>query len=230
MPLWQGSLPARGGVVGNGPRMDAAVQDRQRPDIAAGDAAARAGRIIVVRHGRPSLDREAGPRLDWRAYRDWWAKYEDCSLAEGQGAPDDLKKAAQGDPIFLSSMRPRAMETARLIAAGRPVRHDPVFNEAPLPPPQWDSHRYLPKNWNKLARLAWLMGHHGGEEPSHETKRRAGRAADVLMQEASGGRDVVLAAHGWFNRMLRPHLLRRGWKCVRDGGDSYWSFRVYEKR
>jgi broad specificity phosphatase PhoE len=204
--------------------MDAAVQETQRPDTAV-----RAGRIIVVRHGRPALDREAGPRLDWRAYRDWWAKYEASSLAEGQKAPDELKKLAAGAVLF-SSMRPRAMETAAMIAGGRDVKSDAIFNEAPLPPPQWDSHRYLPKNWNKLARLAWLMGHHGGEEKASATRQRAAKAAQVLAETAGAGKDVVLAAHGWFNRMMRPHLLSRGWKCVKDGGDAYWSFRIYEKR
>jgi hypothetical protein len=28
--------------------------------------------------------------------------------------------------------------------------------------------------------------------------------------------------------MLRPALQRRGWVCVRDGGDWYWSWRRYE--
>lgn len=205
--------------------MDAAVQNTQRPETAT-----RAGRIIVVRHGKPALNREAGPRLHWRDYSEWWAKYEAGSLEAGQVAPADLKKHAAGDPIFFSSMRPRSMETAKLIAGARDVQHDAVFNEAPLPPPRWDSRRYLPKTWNKLARLAWMMGHHGGEEPLAETHRRAARAADVLAQAASGGRDVVLAAHGWFNRMLRPHLKRRGWRCIRDGGDAYWSYRIYEKR
>ena len=57
----------------------------------------------------------------------------------------------------------------------------------------------------------------------------AHRAAQKL-HEASVDTKVYLAAHGWFNRMLRPELKKLGWKCVRDGGDSYWSFRVYEYR
>ena len=50
------------------------------------------------------------------------------------------------------------------------------------------------------------------------------------MAKAGEGRDVVLAAHGWFNRMLRPELKKRGWTCVHDGGDKYWSYRIYQKR
>ncbi|MDZ4762352.1 MAG: histidine phosphatase family protein [Alphaproteobacteria bacterium] len=192
--------------------------------------AARPGRIIIVRHGRPALDREAGPRLDWRAYRDWWAKYEGGSLAQGQAPPGELARQAENAMVF-SSMRPRATETAAMLSPGRKVTSDPVFNEAPLPPPQWSPRRrYLPKTWNKIARLAWLLGHDGGEEPATQTRRRAEAAADLLIEAACGGCDVVLAAHGWFNRMLRSPLVRRGWKCVRDGGDAYWSWRIYERR
>ncbi len=207
--------------------MDAAVKETAQPR-----RAGRPGRIIVVRHGRPALDREAGPRLDWRAYRDWWAKYEVGSLAAGQTPPAELTRHVKPDARLFSSARPRAAETAALIACGREVKPDPIFNEAPLPPPNWsERRRYLPKTWNKLARLAWLLGHHHeGEEHVSETRRRAVRAAAALIETAEEGGDVVLAAHGWFNRMLRRPLARRGWVCVRDGGDAYWSFRIYEKR
>jgi broad specificity phosphatase PhoE len=201
-----------------------------RPDGAEEDGldrGVRPGRIIVVRHGRPALDRNLGPPLDWKAYRDWWARYEAGSLADGQRCPDELRRVA-GSAVILSSVRPRAMETASLIAPGRGVRAHAIFNEAPLPPPEWsDRHRYLPKTWNKIARLAWLLGHSGGQESAVETRQRAGEAARLLIDEARAGTDVVLAAHGWFNRMLRRPLARHGWRCVRDGGDSYWSYRVY---
>ena len=67
-----------------------------------------------------------------------------------------------------------------------------------------------PKNWNKWARLLWMMGHSGGEEHVRDARRRAAKAAEVLVARAGEGQDVVLAAHGWFNRMLRPELKKRG--------------------
>ena len=45
---------------------------------------------------------------------------------------------------------------------------------------------------------------------------------------ARGRKVVVLCGHGWFNRMTRKILRRRGWQCVYDGGDSYWAWRRYE--
>ena len=215
-----------GGSFGLGPSrtMDAAVTHADRLS-----KTVRPGRIIVVRHGRPVLNRNEGPHLDWKSYRDWWSRYEQSPLAEEQKCSEALMREIPDDAIMLSSVRPRAMQTAKHLAQGKDVTHHDLFNEAPLPPPRWKS-RHLPKTWNKIARLAWLFGHHDGDEHVRDAQERAGKAADVLIERAGEGRDVVLAAHGWFNRMLRPHLRKRGWTCVHDGGDKYWSYRIYEKK
>lgn len=206
--------------------MDAVVKSQERTE-----KAGTPGRIIIVRHGRPVVIPKEGPPMGWRDYKDWWAKYELSSLKEGQTCPDALLKEIADDAIIMSSARKRAIETAGHLGRGREVKHDAMFNEAPLPPPRMRG-TMRPKNWNKIARLLWMMGHAGGEEHVRDAKRRAARAAEELIRvaETSGGRDVVLAAHGWFNRMLRPNLKRRGWANVHDGGDKYWSFRIYQKR
>ena len=187
------------------------------------------GPIVISRHGKPVLDRTAGPRLDWRQYKDWWARYEESPLAEGQVAPPGLMEAVRDADIVLASARIRAQETAARAAPHLTARHDPVFNEAPLPPPMLPRVRYLPKTWNILARAAWLSGHALDGENVVQARLRAMDAARML-HEASEDAKVYLAAHGWFNRMLRPQLKKLGWTCVYDGGDAYWSFRIYEYR
>jgi broad specificity phosphatase PhoE len=91
------------------------------------------------------------------------------------------------------------------------AEHDPVFNEAPLPPPMLPRVRYLPKTWNILARAAWLNGHALDGESVVQARLRAMDAAQKL-HEASEDAKVYLAAHGWFNRMLRPELKKLGWE------------------
>lgn len=209
---------------------DPDTETRPVPDKAAGrGTSSRRGPIIISRHGRPALDRKAGPRLTWREYADWWDRYEHGSLAAGQTAPDALREAVADARTVLTSVRPRAIETAALAAPHlEAARHD-VFNEAPLPPPCLPGVRYLPKTWNILARAAWINGHSLGGENIAEARARAREGARLLDQAATDGK-VYLAAHGWFNRMLRPELRALGWRCVRDGGDGYWSFRIYELR
>lgn len=187
------------------------------------------GPIIISRHGRPALDRNIGPRLHWSGYIDWWARYEQGPLAEGQEAPQALKDMVADADIVFASGRLRAQQTADNAAPHLTATYDPVFNEAPLPPPRIRGFRALPKTWNVLARTVWLTGHSLDGESVSEARVRA-KAAALKLHEAAADAKVYLAAHGWFNRMLRPELRRLGWVCVSDGGDSYWSYRVYEYR
>ena len=93
------------------------------------------GPIVVSRHGRPQLDRSAGPRLDWRTYRDWWERYEMSPLREDQVAPEVLKAEVANADIVFASARIRAQQTAERAAPHLPAEDDAVFNEAALPPP-----------------------------------------------------------------------------------------------
>ena len=187
----------------------------------------RRGKIIVSRHGRPALDRSKGPRLGWREYIDWWAAYEAGGLKAGQEAPEKLKRLVGDADVFLTSARLRAHETMAKAAPGAQARQMDVFNEAPLPPPRLDWLKMLPKRWNVLARFAWQFGHALDGESVSEARMRAKRAALVLHEEAANGK-VYLAAHGWFNRMIRKELKKLGWRCTRNGGDRYWAYRTYE--
>lgn len=185
------------------------------------------GPITIARHGKPDADREAV--LDWRGYEAWWDNiYQPAGLVAGQVAPDELVAAGAGaHTVFCSSLR-RAIETARAAAPGRDLVIDACFVEAELPPPAMPG-RFMAKTWGVFARCSWWMGWSRGRESRHQAEQRAALAARTLVEAAQSG-PVLLCAHGWFNRMMRPHMRALGWHCVRDGGDDYWSFRRYEYR
>lgn len=186
----------------------------------------RIGTIVIARHGKPDVDRRV--RIGWRDYLDWWANYDRVDLhADERPPPELLAHAEQADLIYASTL-PRAIRTAEAVAAGREVLTDPVFVEAPLPPPPlWGKHS--PTAWGVWSRVFWWFGRHGGQESRPQAELRAEAAVATLTARALRGENVLLCAHGWFNRMMRPVLKRQGWRCVYDGGDQYWSFRKYEK-
>ena len=184
------------------------------------------GSITIARHGEPDADRTV--RIDWRGYEAWWAAYDSAGLRPGQSAPEALvEQAAQAAHLF-SSPLPRAHETAKAAAPERALIIDPVFVEAALPPPRIPG-RFTPRTWGVYARCCWWLGMARGRETRAEAEARAERAAAIIAEAAQTG-PVVLFAHGWFNRMLRPALKRRGYACKRDGGDFYWSWRRYEAK
>ncbi len=185
------------------------------------------GRITVARHGKPDANREQV--LDWRGYEDWWDNiYQPARLVPGQDACDNLKAAAAASHIVFASTLRRAIETAQTAAPDRDLTIDPVFVEAELPPPPMPG-RFMAKTWGVFARCSWWFGMSRGRESRLEAEARAAMAAARLVEAAQSG-DVTVCAHGWFNRMMRPHIKAAGWKCVHDGGDTYWSCRQYEYR
>jgi hypothetical protein len=54
--------------------------------------------------------------------------------------------------------------------------------------------------------------------------------AAQLIDQASGGKEVLVLAHGFFNLMIARVLKRRGWRLTENGGFKYWGARRFEKR
>ena len=188
----------------------------------------RLGAITLTRHGKPALSRKC--LLTAQGYGRWWAEYERLGLFPGQSAPAALADAAQRADLLISSIRPRARESAALAAPGRDVRVDPLFIEAALPPPpvpEWI--KLSPRFWGVVSRFWWhVFNHHGGQETRAQAEVRAGQAADLLIDAATGGRDVVVFAHGYFNHMVGVCLKARGWRLAENQGFKYWSQRRFE--
>ena len=204
------------------------VERRAEPAPAA--VAVRTGSILLARHGEPALSRRV--KLNAEGYRRWWAKYEEGGLLHGQVAPPALVEAARDAERIYTSVRPRSIETARAVCAGREFQSEDIFIEAPLPPPAFPSWLKLtPRQWGVISRFWWWwFNHHAGQESRRQAETRARAAADRLIAHAEAGHDVLVVAHGFFNAMIGVELRKLGWRCTVDKGYGYWSTRRFEKR
>lgn len=187
------------------------------------------GRIITVRHGRPNLARNL--KISAKDYGAWWARYDASGLHPDEEPPPALIEMAKTSKTVLSSTLPRAIETAREVTLGaREVPADPIYVEAPLPPPPApDFIKLSPGQWGVVSRALWCMGYAPpGIESEREAWRRVSEIVERLGEHARAG-DVLLCAHGFLNWMLDRRLKRAGWRQTSsDGGHHYWSWRVYE--
>lgn len=198
--------------------------------MGAGGASERTGAIILARHGKPALSRRT--LLSSEEYRQWWATYEAGGLHPGQVMPEGLKAAARAAGSVIASSRLRSLESVRAAGDDRAFISEPMFDEAPLPPPRWPNWIQLPPIvWGFITRVTWwFLDHHHGEESRREAEARAEAAAGRLIQLTSSGQDVLVLAHGFFNAMIARVLRRQGWRCTDDGGWRYWSARRFELR
>lgn len=183
--------------------------------------------IIIVRHGKPALSRKL--QLDWRGYRAWWQEYDAGGLAEKQKIPKKVKRLASIADVVISSPLPRAVESAQRVAGRAPDKIWPELVEAALPSPHLGPLKLRPKTWGTYSRIVWYWGWSDGMENHGAARRRAEKVCDKLAVEAAGGKLVFVTAHGWFNRMVKGSLKKRGWTCVSQNGDLHWSFRRFER-
>ncbi len=196
--------------------------------VAEGNNSIKELTIIIGRHGRPNINRKIN--INAKEYIDFWANYDLAGLAPNQNVPRKLLNISSKAKYIISSTLPRAIETARAVVGSNDIEMNKLFIEAPLPPPLFpDFIKFSPKIWGFFARCSWFIGFHRHEESRKEAEARAILAAKELNTKAEIYGDVALFAHGWFNRMIRPNLKALGYKCIYDGGDVHWSYRVYKK-
>lgn len=190
---------------------------------------ARPGAVVLARHGEPDISRKV--RLSADEYRAWWGRYETKGLLPGQTAPACLSEAARKAGAVIASIRPRSIATAQAVCGERAFAQDPLFVEAPLPPPRWpDWIRLSPKLWGFIARVWWwFFDHHEGQETRAQAEVRAAQAAEMLIEMSRDGQDVVVVAHGFFNGMIGEALKRHGWRCTENQGFKYWQLRRFER-
>jgi broad specificity phosphatase PhoE len=184
---------------------------------------------MLARHGEPALSRDI--KLTAPGYRDWWARYEEGGILTGQTPPPGLLEMSRQAHVIFASTRRRAMETAQAVVQDRPVIHDPIFIEAPLPPPPLPRAIQMnPRTWGFVSRVAWwFFGHHEGQETKREAVVRAREAASRLVEAAEAGQNVLVLAHGFFNTMVGMELKRLGWSKVEGRGYKYWSSKRFER-
>jgi broad specificity phosphatase PhoE len=189
------------------------------------------GRIITARHGRPNLARDV--KICARDYGDWWARYDQSGLHPDERPPQSLIDLAARTSTVLSSTLPRAIDTAREVTrGGREIPADPIYVEAPLPPPPAPSWLKLsPGQWGVVSRTMWVLGFAPtGVEKHAAAWERVEEIVSRLEDHARQG-DVLLCAHGYINWMIDRSLRSSGWRLVeREGGNRYWSWRIYEPR
>ncbi len=194
--------------------------DRPLPAPAVG------ARIILIRHGQPNLPLR--PRTSHREFGDYIGAYEEAGLDKTSLPPEEIADLVKELSHVFTSGRPRAHESAALLAPHAELIIDPTFAEAPLASPPIPWLRMRVASWAVVSRLLWHLGFHPGIENYNQSHARAVRAADLLISRVTEGGAVALVAHGYFNAMIGRQLRRRGF--IRTGSHrvQYWNAVIYD--
>jgi broad specificity phosphatase PhoE len=183
-------------------------------------------RVILIRHGRPAI--ETNPRTSHHGFRSYIDAYEAAGLDPASAPPEELQDlVSELDSVFTSG-RPRAHDSARVLAPKAELIADPLFIEAPLASPRIPLLRMRVPKWAVVARILWHAGFHPEIENYRKAKRRASNAADILVERARDEGVAVLVAHGYFNLMIGRELRRRGFEQSGSHRARFWNAVTYE--
>lgn len=185
-------------------------------------------RIHLVRHGRSSLVHDGR----WFAAPDV-GRYEDAYDAQGihdeSHPPTELVEVASRADVVVSSDMTRAIASARRLAPGREPEIVPHLRELRLEPPAWVPLKLPIEAWDAMSYAQWTYRIALGVD--HEIARRAGVAADWLVERAGKGATIVAVTHGGIRRIIDRHLERRGARPVSDRrSHANWSCWTYQLR
>ena len=175
--------------------------------------------ILLVRHGKVMRDHVAPIRGN--EFRAWAQSYGEASLDDNSKPPQTLIDQVAATKLIATSTLRRSIESAALLAPGRPVISEPDFNEAGVPTGFTSPLRLRPERWDVLARTAWFFGWSAGAESFRAATKRAEKAADKLVTLVAEQGAVTLVGHGMLNTLIGRALRQRGWSGM-GAAREYW--------
>ena len=135
-------------------------------------------RIILIRHGQPAI--ALRPRTSHREFHAYMDAYDAAGLDPASPPPRELTDLVGELSHVFTSGKPRADESARLLAPHAELIIDPLFAEAPLASPRIPLLRMTVAKWAVVARILWHLGYNRGIEnyPRARPRRRGRRRPD----------------------------------------------------
>jgi broad specificity phosphatase PhoE len=181
-------------------------------------------RIVLVRHGR-SAHVHAG-WIDYAGFLRWRETYEAAGIDSRETPPPELQQVAASAGLLLASDTPRAVESARLLAAGAEVTVSPLLRELELTPPNLGRLRLPLAAWALAFGVRMLF--HPHVTPAEQERARA--VATWLAELAAQHGTIIVLTHHSFRSLLAKTLAAGGWHATLPRRrSSHWSLWLFAR-
>jgi broad specificity phosphatase PhoE len=182
--------------------------------------------VLLIRHGIPLCDHRT--KIRGCDFASWVAAYESAPVDRSIPPPPELQARLATVPCIVTSTLRRAIESASLVAPGRPATSYALFDEAGIPTAIPFRLTLSPGQWDVFARVAWILGWSAGAESLRDARARATRAAAQMVALASEHGTVALVGHGMLNTLVSRALRRFGWTGS-GSPRTYWGSVALQK-
>lgn len=182
-------------------------------------------RITLLRHGRPAFELKGNVQA-----KDLGAtarSYDMSGIADTP--PRETVEAVQGGHLVVCSHLPRAIESAKALGFSEVHVKEPLFCETAIPHFGSGSVPLPVGVWIVVLRVLWLFGFARNGESLIDARKRAGQAAERLIELAEEHQNILLVGHGFVNHFIANELKKRGWVGPSKPGKGHWGYGIYER-
>ncbi|MGA8942620.1 MAG: phosphoglycerate mutase family protein [Thermoactinomyces sp.] len=183
--------------------------------------------ISLIRHGKTQVT-ENSP-ITCGDFRKWVEKVDDAGVVEAPVYPVGTLKKMQDARIVVTSNLKRSIESAKLLGPDLKIIANPLFREIEFPALSKPLRglKLKPYSWIVISTLLWLGGYANGCESFREARKRAKKAARMLVEYAREYDRVILVGHGFFNFLIATELRKTGWRGKRITSFRHWGCTTY---
>ena len=183
--------------------------------------------ISFIRHGKSQWIENRPVTI--HSFKDWVEKYDYVGVIEEKELPRESMITISKVRLVFTSDLNRAIHSASILDPKSDIISDPVFREVELPSPLlkfWNL-KLTPTAWTVILRALWFLGYSSNCESYNYAKKRAIKAANLLIKHAEEHNQIALVGHGFFNMMIAKELQGRGWEGRRKTNSNHWECTTY---
>ena len=183
--------------------------------------------IVLARHGKPEWSDST--LISGRELGEWVEGRNAAPIDPAFPPSAELRRIARNAAGFAASPLRRSIESLHLLAPEAIPYVDSVFREVEVPG-KVPSPIPLPAQvYSKISRIAWYAGWSPKVESFTEARRRAHKAATLLVELTPERGTLLLGGHGIMNGRIGLRLRKRGWKGPHLRARRLWAYGVYRQ-
>jgi len=186
----------------------------------------RRARVLLIRHGLTAHVHPGG-FIDADGMQRWRDATDAAGIAEHSHPPAELVTRVADTNFLMASDLPRAIESAKRLAPGRPIETSPLFRESMTEIPKWLRLRWPLRIWRIANGTQWAYRILRGTDAAPQELERIAAAARLLTERVQIHESVTVVCHGVFRRLLGRRLVHEGW-TPEPGRHSYANWSTWE--
>ncbi|NQY21133.1 MAG: hypothetical protein HRT40_07475 [Campylobacteraceae bacterium] len=183
-------------------------------------------KITLLRHAEVLID--LNKKIYANKFNIFLDEYKTAEISNILINKKEIISLIKQSDIIISSEEKRAKDSYSLYSKSS-IFSNNIYNEAQLPTISLKLIKLKTKYWLYIFRVLWLFSFSKNCESFKDTKIRAKKAANELINLNAKNKSVLLFSHGIINKLIKKDLIKQNYKVEKHSSSSNWDYDILFK-